>query len=292
MYSNSGYFLLSQVVKRITGRSLRQFAAENIFSPLGMKTAEFRDDHKRPIPNRAEGYSRGGGTYRLNNPNFDVVGAGGVFMTVRDFARWDENFYAPKVGGREFVTQLQVPGRTSDGAELTYAFGLSAGKYRGLDIVEHGGSYGGFRAHVIRFPGQHFSVVCFTNLASMEPSRLSREVANLYLVDAFTAPATAERTVTAQTSAKKTGERPTPKRAALERYIGTYRSEELGATFRIAAETTGALSLHAGRGRTIPLVALPDRSVTAGSWRLDFRDGGAAFTVNSARAQGVLFRRE
>jgi CubicO group peptidase (beta-lactamase class C family) len=33
-YSNSGYFLLGVIVRRVSGQSLREFAAENIFKPL------------------------------------------------------------------------------------------------------------------------------------------------------------------------------------------------------------------------------------------------------------------
>ena len=36
LYSNSGYFLLSLIVKRVSGKTLKEFAAENIFQPLGM----------------------------------------------------------------------------------------------------------------------------------------------------------------------------------------------------------------------------------------------------------------
>ena len=36
-YSNSGYFLLGMIVSRVSGKSLRAFAEENIFKPLGMK---------------------------------------------------------------------------------------------------------------------------------------------------------------------------------------------------------------------------------------------------------------
>ena len=35
-YSNSGYYLLAQIVKRVTGQSLREFADARIFKPLGM----------------------------------------------------------------------------------------------------------------------------------------------------------------------------------------------------------------------------------------------------------------
>ena len=35
LYSNSGYFLLSEIVKRVTGKSMGVFAEEYIFKPQG-----------------------------------------------------------------------------------------------------------------------------------------------------------------------------------------------------------------------------------------------------------------
>ena len=57
LYSNSGYFLLAQIVKRASGRSLREFAEEKIFKPLGMVNTHFHDDTTEVIKNRATGYA-------------------------------------------------------------------------------------------------------------------------------------------------------------------------------------------------------------------------------------------
>src|SRR5580693_5684530 len=56
LYSNTGFFLLSVIVKRASGKTLREFARENIFVPLGMTHTEYRDDHAWLIPNRALAY--------------------------------------------------------------------------------------------------------------------------------------------------------------------------------------------------------------------------------------------
>ncbi len=45
LYSNTGYVLLSILVKRVSGQSLREFADQAIFGPLGMSNSHFRDDH-------------------------------------------------------------------------------------------------------------------------------------------------------------------------------------------------------------------------------------------------------
>ena len=82
-YSNTGYVLLGVVVKRVTGKSLRQFAAEQIFTPLGMTSSHFHDDHNEPVRGRAFAYSPlPNGAWRINVWNNDIVGQGGLMTTV------------------------------------------------------------------------------------------------------------------------------------------------------------------------------------------------------------------
>jgi CubicO group peptidase (beta-lactamase class C family) len=56
LYSNTGFFLLSTIVKRVSAKTLREFAMENIFTPLGMTQTQFRDSHTSLIANRALAY--------------------------------------------------------------------------------------------------------------------------------------------------------------------------------------------------------------------------------------------
>ena len=60
LYSNTGYVLLSILVKRVSGQSLRDFAAASIFKPLGMNNTHFHDDHEEIVKNRAYSYSSAG----------------------------------------------------------------------------------------------------------------------------------------------------------------------------------------------------------------------------------------
>lgn len=305
LYSNSGYFLLSLVVQRVTGKSLRDFAAAEFFNPLGMATAQYRDNHKQPIARRAEGYAVApGGGYRVSNPNFDVVGAGGVFMTVRDFLAWDRNFYNPTVGGLDFVSMLQIPGSLNDGSPITYAFGLQIGSYRGLKVVEHAGAYGGFRAHALRLPEKRFSVVCFTNLGTMTPGELARAVANVCLAPdlakAETA-APAKRQAPAPAAKKAAKSAPASETTILPaadaaRLAGTYHSPELATDYRIVADIGGRLVLERkGRPKADLLASGPD-TLAAGSLRLRFtRDAQGAptsFTLEAGRVRDVIFTRQ
>jgi CubicO group peptidase (beta-lactamase class C family) len=182
LYSNSGYFLLSQIVRRASGLSLRAFADSNIFKPLGMDHTHFHDDYTRIVKNRATGYTRillGG--YQLAMSNLDMVGDGGVHTSVEDLLRWDQNFYQCSVGGEDLIRRMQTPGVLNSGETLDYACGLVVTRYRALRMVTHDGAWAGYRAAMIRFPDQRFSVVCLCNLATANAGQLARQVAELYL---------------------------------------------------------------------------------------------------------------
>jgi len=184
LYSNTGYTLLAQIVKRVSGQSLREFTTGRIFQPLGMKQTHFRDDHAEIVKNIAYGYSPSKTSFRLSVPNSDSVGAGNLLTTVEDLALWDENFYHPRVGGPAMIEQMLERGKLSNGEQLDYAFGLEVGTYRGLAIVDHGGFSGGYRSDMLRFPDQHFTAVCLCNnssRATTNPSELTRKVAEMYL---------------------------------------------------------------------------------------------------------------
>ena len=232
-YNNSGYVLLSYIIRQATGKSLREFARERIFGPLGMRNSDFHDDRTaRQDPRTfAIGYNRTktGGLKPGLLTNFDKVGDGGLYTTVEDLARWDQNFYSQRVGGDGFVAQLTTRGILANGDTINYAGALVVDDYNGLRTVEHSGTFMGYRNDFLRFPDQRFSVICLCNLGTIDPSGLARQVADLYLADLL--------------------------RKQVERFAGEYTSEELGATFRVVARDGNLFLLRPGSGDA-PLAAV------------------------------------
>jgi hypothetical protein len=57
------------------------------------------------------------------------------------------------------------------------------GTQRGLPVVAHSGSWGGFRGQFYRFPEQKFAVATFCNLTNAGPDSLAAKVAAIYLGD-------------------------------------------------------------------------------------------------------------
>jgi CubicO group peptidase (beta-lactamase class C family) len=240
-YSNSGYFLLAVIVKRASGKSLREFAAENIFKPLRMSNTHFHDDRTMIVNNRATGYVplRGGG-YGIHTTNYDVVGNAGVMTTVQDLSLWDQNFYENKLGGGiDFISRLLTPGTLNNGERLNYAYGLQLGDYKGLRTVKHDGGFAGFVTEMLRFPDQRFTVICLANVrGTIDSTALAYQVADIYLASELK-PQTPKATTTPST--RQPTNVPTPislNATQLAGYVGDYYSDELQVTYRVVLENS------------------------------------------------------
>lgn len=182
MYSNSGYFLLAMIVKNASGKSLREYADENIFRPLDMPSTHFHDDVSHLIKNRAFGYyQKSDGTFGNLFMRFSLVGSGGLYTSVKDLFKWDQNFYNNQLGKKrpELIAKMHQNGKLDNGTELNYAFALKNGTYRGLKTVSHSGGLGGYRAELMRFSDQQFSVILLSNLNSVMMA--AQKVADIYL---------------------------------------------------------------------------------------------------------------
>lgn len=188
LYSNSGYFLLGLIVKRVSGKSLREFAEDNIFKPLGMNNTHFHDDRTSVVKNRVTAYlpdANGGFSAAINIG--ESGGASGLYTSIEDLFLWDQNFYDNQLGGGpDLISEQLSTGMLNNGKKIDYAFGLWVGEYKGLKKIWHGGSGGGFEHEMTRFPEQNFSVICLCNAGyNIDPGGLSEQVTDIFLADQF-----------------------------------------------------------------------------------------------------------
>ena len=302
LYSNTGYIVLGLIVQRVTGKTLREFAAERIFGPLQMTSSHFQDDHRLPVRGRAYAYSPApGGGFTINVWNNDLVGQGGLMTTVLDLAKWDENFYTGAVGGPAFLALQLQQGRLNSDSLLTYAFGLEIGTYRGLRLVEHTGSTGGYRSVITRFPDQHTSVAILCNVSNAAPSTLARRVADHVLRDRFTAPRTASATAasanvpaTGTPVTGSTGARVRLSPAELARFAGRYYSAELDATYELTVADSTVV-LKRPRARPDSLTARDSLTLVGSVGTLRFaREGtgsATSFILDAERVVNLRFVR-
>lgn len=182
LYSNSGFTLLAVIVKRVSGHSLRDFADEQIFKPLGMTHTHFHDDHTMVVPHRTSAYEpRQGGGWSVSIPVFDTYGATSLFTTAEDLLRWEQNFTTATVGSTALLARMQQEGILNDGTKTGYALGIAVGNHRGVREIGHSGADAGYRADVERYPDQQLAVTALCNASNSNPGALTRQVADLYL---------------------------------------------------------------------------------------------------------------
>ena len=196
-YSNTGYVLLALVAENASGMSLREFAEKEIFKPLGMNNSFFNDDVNLPFKNRADAYTPiddESDKYKINVTNLSWVGDGGVYTSLNDFIKWDENFYENKLGmgGKSLIQTMEMTFEETKVSkrnqkmdkekenENTYAFAQNLAYYNGYKRWSHSGSWVGWLAHYARFPELRFSTVVFCNTNEIDATIISDKVVDIY----------------------------------------------------------------------------------------------------------------
>lgn len=226
-YSNSNFLLLAEIVKVLTGKTLRHYTDSVIFRPLGMSTSHFHDRYNELEPEQAASYYRNGPQGYSNAPiNSDYVGPGGLYSTAADLSRWIMNFYHPKAGNAATIQLMTEQGRLNDGTVLKAAQGIESDRYAGQLRYSHSGSQGGFHTFISVFPELELGVVVLGNVEDFKPQRASEQIADLFIPRPAalrpTVPVSAADTVMAVL-----------KDRSVQKFLGNYVSDDASA-FRVA----------------------------------------------------------
>ncbi len=280
LYSNSGYLLLSEIVRRAGGMSLREYAQRRLFEPFSMRQTHFHDDHRHLVANRASGYrptSQGG--FEIDMTTLEMVGDGGVYTTVGDLLIWVDRLWDGTDRSNAMLRALSTRGVLTNGDTIPYALGLRHDEHRGLQTIGHSGGFVGFRADLVRFPNQNLTVVALCNSSIADPSRLTRAVAGVLLEDQMQ-PAAPERQVASGADRTETDTAPRARLPVdvLRRFAGEYYSPELDVVYSITT-VDGALHLGIG-GATQATLELETESV--------FRARGLPLTLRFQREDGEV----
>jgi len=189
-YSNTGYILLAEIVKRISGKSFPEFMKQNIYEPLEMDST-FVYTLDANIPNRAVGHSKNEKGWVITDQNYSsgLMGDGGVYSTLNDLKKWYLFLTKRKqlfINNETFVTYLSE-GFWGNGSKLilpkpenldttdtkplllpySYGYGLEFANYNNKQFIFHGGASIGFRNMMLFYPEEEIFVVLLTNRNEM-----------------------------------------------------------------------------------------------------------------------------
>ncbi|MEP7232982.1 MAG: serine hydrolase domain-containing protein [Ginsengibacter sp.] len=183
-YSNSGFTMLAEIVKAVSGQTLRQFTDSAIFKPLGMTNTHFHDDYTEIEKNRSYSYDRKDSIHFTNAVlSYSVAGATSLFTNINDMSKWVMNFYDHKVGDQKDIDMLTQKGKLNSGKELSYALGIVNDTWKGWRQYSHGGSDAGYRTYVTVFPDLKMGFMVFSNLGDFNPGEKVYQMADFFIKD-------------------------------------------------------------------------------------------------------------
>lgn len=186
-YTNSGYNLLTEIVRKASGQTLAEFTAQRIFRPLGMTRTSWRDDFRRVVRGRAIAYQRAGGGWSQQMPFEEGYGNGGLITTVGDLQTWNAALAQNRLGG--FLTaEMRHRAVLHNGVRIAYGRGVVVQTWAGQEEISHSGATGAYRAWLSSYPRQRLSVAVLCNAGSANAGWLARQVAALYLPPAAPEP--------------------------------------------------------------------------------------------------------
>ncbi len=249
-YSNSGYILLAEIVRRAGGLSLGQSAEQRIFGPLGMQHTCYYDTRYQVIKNRATGYDLDTDRMIYNAGQSDTytLGPAGVFSTVEDLALWDRNFYEPRIGGPHFLETMLARPVLTGGDTSNYACGLEHGTHRGLPTLSHTGWWAGYLSFMVRFPEQRTTIILLANSTSdVSPSGNCYKIADRYLYDQFPADQRPDLASKAAPPAEPAEVAVDP--ALFDRFVGRYEIGHRDAVINVSRDGDRLLGQFSGQVR-------------------------------------------
>jgi len=164
-YSNAGYYLLSYVIEKVSGKSYESFIKENILVPLNMNDSFFLDHDYAILKNSASGYCFNE-TNTVVNGHFvyeNSRGCGGLFCTAYDLYIFAQALLKGKVINDESLKAMFTPYNSKE----NYGYGCNIQNFMGHKFVEHGGLLSsGFKTNLSIFVEDELYIIILSNLFS------------------------------------------------------------------------------------------------------------------------------
>lgn len=177
-YQNVVFSLVSDVVQVSAHKSYEEYVQQELFEPLGMRTASVGLEGYTANPNVSSAHQPTRDSWRVAalNPAYYTVGpAAGVNASIEDMILWAQaNLGAfPQVLPGDLLAQQHSPvvetprgnyfNRWPRLEKAWYGLGWRVFDYAGTRIVHHGGGVRGFRSEMVLVPALDIAMVVMFN---------------------------------------------------------------------------------------------------------------------------------
>ncbi len=194
-YSSPAYVLLAHVVEQVAGEPYALFLQQRIFQPLGM--AGTGAGNQAPHPDQqARGYA---GEDTVRSYELDTVGrgAGDIWSTTWDLARWNAALSAPGVLSvaslqAMFAPHAHVPDAVAGMPGIHYGYGWFMGVLEGHRVRFHDGANAGFRAINLHLLDHDAAIILLANDEHSDLLGICRQLMAAVAQSGDSAPATSQ----------------------------------------------------------------------------------------------------
>lgn len=184
-YCNVGYFMLAEIISRVSGQTWAQYIGDKLFAPLRMTDTRVTTTSEL-IPRRAAGYSLVGNALK-NSLEYVAVRPSGAFIsTVLNLAKWEAALQSNAVLSQKSNSLLWTPvietgSKMPDGTPINYGYGWTVATQNNHKMVSHGGSLPGFSAQYIRYPDDNVAIILLTNADGVRWVDFTAKLGEVYL---------------------------------------------------------------------------------------------------------------
>lgn len=172
-YSNSNYFLLGEIIEKVSGNTYFDYLKTNFFEPLGMTTAGFDENYDISGATVAKGYNTTGSVlYGYHGVSF---GSGDIMASPKDLYKWSVALHGGKVfssGMYQKMTEKYVD--CGDGS--SYGYGLMIVESPYGTIYMHSGATPQFYSYVFYAPQKELFLAIMSNYASETTFAVTKDV--------------------------------------------------------------------------------------------------------------------
>ena len=182
LYSNANFLLLSRIFEDVSGQPLAQFLSERFFTPLGMTRTALRSVHHEVVDDLATGYVVHDKT-RLERGRMttELWGEGAIQSCLKDLIIWARYWRDDPDG---LIARMKEPAVFTSGVQGFYGLGLKRSPWRGMDVVSHTGLWPGYLTEMVRFEDEDVTLICLSNVNTLDPWTIDRKVAKKLFPDA------------------------------------------------------------------------------------------------------------
>jgi CubicO group peptidase (beta-lactamase class C family) len=185
LYCNGGYELLSEAIARASGMSFERFMKERVFEPLGLRDTASVPSDLMIVPGLATAHQMlpDGSWMRGYTPMLDNRGAGAMVSTVDDMLRWMRQLRGidRRVGNDDTWRQLTTVATLNNGSATPYTLGLNRHVYKGVEVLQHGGSLMGVGSQMLTVPAHALDIVIISNGAMVNPVQMAWQIVDTLL---------------------------------------------------------------------------------------------------------------